>query len=72
MKLGASFPTTGFGRELLAIFARDVEGAADPLKIWRNAGGAHGAVQSMGEGRGSDIDAHIDDVAEVKRRIDAG
>lgn len=61
-----------FGRELLALFARDPQEAADHLKIWRDAGGTHGCVPSMGKGLGGDIDAHIDYVAEVKRRLDAG
>lgn len=61
-----------FGRELLAIFARDQREAADHLKIWRDAGGAHGCAPSMGKGLGADIDAHIDYLAEVKRLVDAG
>ncbi|CAN7633669.1 LLM class F420-dependent oxidoreductase [Phenylobacterium sp. LjRoot225] len=65
-------PEEGFGRELLAIFARDPQEAADHLKIWRDAGGTHGCVPSMGKGLGGDIDAHIEYVAEVKRLLDAG
>lgn len=61
----------GFGRELLTIFARDAREAAEHLKIWRDAGGTHGCVPSMDKGLGSDIDAHIDYIAEVKRRLDA-
>lgn len=61
-----------FGRELLTIFARDAQEAADHLKVWRDAGGTHGCVPSMDKGLGSDIDAHIDYIAEVKRRFDAG
>jgi probable F420-dependent oxidoreductase len=60
----------GFGRELLAIFARDARGAADDLKIWRDAGGTHGCVPSMGKGLGGDIDAHIAYLAHVKRLLD--
>jgi probable F420-dependent oxidoreductase len=65
-------PEAEFGRELLAIFARDKKEAADHLRRWRDAGGTHGTVQSMGKGLGADIDAHIDYVAEVKSMLDAG
>lgn len=61
-----------YGRELLAIFARNPQEAADHLKIWRDSGGSHGCVPSMGKGLGNDIDAHIDYVAEVKHLLDAG
>jgi probable F420-dependent oxidoreductase len=62
----------GFGTELLAIFARGVPQAADTLKIWRDAGGTHGCVQSLDQDLGPDIDAHIEYLAAVKRNIDAG
>jgi probable F420-dependent oxidoreductase len=65
-------PQEGFGRELLALFARNPQEAADHLKTWRDAGGTHGCVPSMGKGLGGDIDAHIEYVAEVKRLLDAG
>ena len=61
-----------FGRELLTIFSRDPQEAADDLKVWRDAGGTHGCAPSMGKGLGADIDAHIAYLAEVKRRLDAG
>ena len=61
-----------FGRELLTLFAKDPQEAADHLKIWRDAGGTHGCVPSMGKGLGANIDAHIEYVAEVKRLLDAG
>ena len=63
---------TGYGRELLAIFARNPQETADHLKIWRDAGGTHGCVPSMEKGLGNNIDAHIEYVAEVKRLLDAG
>lgn len=65
-------PEAEFGRELLALFARDAQEAADHLKIWRDAGGTHACVPSMGKGLGSEIEAHIEYVAEVKRLVDAG
>lgn len=65
-------PEADFGRELLALFARDQREAADHLRLWRDAGGTHGTVHSMGKGLATDIDAHIDYVADVKRMLDAG
>lgn len=61
-----------FGSELLAIFARDPQEAADHLRMFRDAGGSHGCVPSMGKGLGSDIDAHIDYLARAKRILDRG
>ncbi len=63
---------TAFGRELLTIFAKDPEEGADAIKMFRDAGGTHGTVQSMNKGLPRDIDAHIEYVAKVKRLIDAG
>lgn len=65
-------PEEGYGRELLAIFARNPQETADHLKMWRDAGGTHGCVPSMEKGLGNHIDAHIDYIAEVKRLLDAG
>jgi probable F420-dependent oxidoreductase len=62
----------GFGRELLAIFARNAQEAADHILTWRDGGGTHASVQSMGLGLGADIRAHIDYVSEVRRLIEAG
>jgi hypothetical protein len=56
----------------LAIFARGIPQAADTLKLWRDAGGTHGCVQSLDQDLGPDIDAHIEYLAAVKRNIDAG
>jgi len=62
----------GFGSELLALFARDAREAAEHLKTWRDAGGSHGCVDTMGKGFGDNIDAHIAYAAEVKRLLDRG
>lgn len=61
-----------YGRELLAIFARNAQEAADHLKMFRDAGGTHGCVPSMGKGLGNNIDAHIDYIATAKHILDAG
>jgi probable F420-dependent oxidoreductase len=65
-------PENDYGRELLALFARNPVETADHLKMWRDAGGTHGCVPSMDKGLGSNIDAHIDYVAKVKRLLDNG
>ena len=62
----------GFGRDLLALYARNPREAADHLKIWRDGGGTHGTVVSTQKGLGADVDAHIDYMAETKRIFDAG
>lgn len=61
-----------YGRELLALFARDKQETVDHLRRWRDAGGTHGCVPSMNKGLGGDVDAHIDYVADVKRMLDEG
>ncbi len=61
-----------FGRELLTIFARNQQEAADAIKTFRDAGGTHGTVHSMNKGLPRDMDAHIDFLAQTKRVIDAG
>jgi probable F420-dependent oxidoreductase len=63
---------TGYGRELLALFARDHKETAEHLQLWRDAGGTHGCVASMDKGLGNDIDAHIEYLAKVKRLLDTG
>lgn len=65
-------PVAEFGSELLTIFARDKQEAADHLKRWRDAGGTHGTVPSMNKGFGTNIDAHLEYVTDVKRMVDAG
>jgi hypothetical protein len=61
-----------FGCELLTQFARNPHEAASHLKMWRDAGGTDGCVPSTDKGFGSNIEAHIDYIAEVKRFMDAG
>jgi len=60
---------TGFGTDLLALFARNADEAADHLARWRDAGGTHGTIDSMGKGFGADIAAHIAYMADVQRKL---
>lgn len=62
----------GYGRELLALFARTAQDSADHLKRWRDAGGTHGCVSSMSKNLGGEIGPHIEFAAEVKHLFDAG
>jgi probable F420-dependent oxidoreductase len=61
-----------YGRELLALFARNPEEAATHLREFRDVGGTHGCISSMNKGLGHDIDAHIDYVAKAKQMVDSG
>jgi len=61
-----------YGRELLTIFAKDPQVAADEIRMFRDVGGTHGTVHSMNKGLPRDIDAHIEYVAKAKQLIDAG
>ena len=61
-----------FGRKLLALFARSPQEIADDLRRFRDAGGTHGCVPSMGKGLGNDIAAHIDYIAATQRLLMAG
>lgn len=61
-----------FGTELLALFAKTEQEAADHLRMFRDAGGSHGSIRTTDKGLGSNIDAHIDYMARIKRHYDAG
>jgi probable F420-dependent oxidoreductase len=61
-----------FGTELLALFASNPQEAVDHLRMFRDAGGTHGSIRTTDNGFGSNIDAHIDHMAETKRLYDAG
>lgn len=62
----------GFGTELLALFAKTPEEAADHLRQFREAGGTYGSIRTTDKGLGGNIDAHIHYMAEIKRGYDAG
>jgi probable F420-dependent oxidoreductase len=61
-----------YGLELYAMFGDGAQERADVLKEWRDLGGTHGSLQTVELGFGADIDAHIDFMAEVARRVKAG
>lgn len=61
-----------FGSELLALFAKTPQDSADHLRMFRDAGGTHGSVRTTDKGLDTDIDAHIDHMAEIKRLYDTG
>lgn len=61
-----------YGSELLTLFAQNQQDAADYLRQFRDAGGTHGSIRTTDKGLGSNIDAHIDFMAETKRLYDAG
>ena len=48
-----------FGRDYIALRPAGVDDAADCLKRWRDAGGTHGTIASLGRGF-TDIQQHID------------
>jgi probable F420-dependent oxidoreductase len=58
----------GFGREYLA-YAKGLEDGVDAIRAWRDAGGTHACATTTGLGLGADIDAHIDVMAEYRRRV---
>lgn len=61
-----------YGSELLTLFAKDPQEAADDLRTFRDAGGTHGSVRTTDKGLGKDIDAHIDYMARTKQLYDKG
>ena len=64
----AGRPVEGFGAELLGFRANDADGVADGLKRWRDLGGTHGSILTMGRSFRT-IEEHIDFVGDVMRRM---
>ncbi len=61
--------TSAFGRELVyASPTSDIAKTADTLRRWRDAGGSHASIGTIGKGF-SGVDAHIDFMAEVRARL---
>lgn len=61
-------PLDGFGADYLLPQGADVETALDLIGRWRDAGGTHAAVRTMGLGYTS-AQQHIDYLAEVRQRL---
>jgi alkanesulfonate monooxygenase SsuD/methylene tetrahydromethanopterin reductase-like flavin-dependent oxidoreductase (luciferase family) len=59
----------GFGRDLVTNTATTIEKSLDAVRHWRDNGGTHASVCTMGMGFDT-IDAHIDFIAEVSARLD--
>jgi probable F420-dependent oxidoreductase len=57
-----------FGREAMLTRAGDVQETLDFLKRWRDLGGTHASVNSMGRGF-KEYAQHIDFLAEVRARL---
>ena len=60
----------GFGAELMTNACRSIDAVLSALDAWREAGGTHASVCTMGMGLDS-ISAHVDFIAEVRGRLDA-
>jgi probable F420-dependent oxidoreductase len=67
-----SRPVADFGRELTVMQTGGAQQSAAELKTWRDSGGTHGCVRSLGLGLGADVEAHLDHLAQVHRWWDAG
>lgn len=58
-----------FGREFLNNGQGSAQAVADSLKRWRDAGGTHGSFATM-QRKFRTIEAHLDFIADVHRRLD--
>ncbi len=57
-----------FGRDYIPLQVAGAEEAADYLKSWRDDGGTHGTIASLGRGF-SEIQQHVDFVGEVLAKL---
>lgn len=60
--------TAGYGLDFITNTARSVDDAVRAVETWREAGGTHASVCTMGMGFKT-ADAHLDFMAEVKARL---
>lgn len=67
----AGRPLAGYGLEFITNAARSVDDAVRMANTWREAGGTHLSVCTMGMGF-KGVEAHIEFIAEVKVRLGAG
>jgi probable F420-dependent oxidoreductase len=58
----------GFGADLITTGAKTLEATVEAAERWRDAGGTHLSVLSMGKGLDS-IDAHVDFIHDVRDRL---
>ena len=58
-----------FGHDLVMLRDRSIDAHLTTIDSWREAGGTHASVCTMGMGLDS-IDGHIDYIAELKSRLD--
>ncbi len=61
----------GFGRDLITIRATDLDQAVETAQRWRDLGGTHVSINSMGKGL-TTVEAHIDFITEARHRLGAG
>ena len=64
----AGRPSDGFGRELPVGGKKTPAETAEAIAQWREAGGTHASIVTMGKGLSS-AQAHIDYIAEVRTRL---
>ena len=57
-----------FGNDYVTLSARSIDDTLAEIEGWRDAGGTHVSVCTMGMGLDS-IDAHIDYIATIKSRL---
>ncbi len=60
---------TGFGREIITLRAKTVDTCVETIERWRESGGTHVAVCTMGMGLDS-IEGHLDFMSSVQQRLD--
>ncbi len=58
----------GFGADLITTGSKTLEATVEAAERWRDAGGTHLSVLSMGKGLDS-IDAHVDFIHDVRDRL---
>jgi len=61
----------GFGADLITTGSKTLEATVEAAERWRDAGGTHLSVLSMGKGLDS-IDAHVDFIHDVRDRLGPG
>ena len=60
--------SAGFGRDLITNAAKSVETCVQAVETWRESGGTHASVCTMGMGFKT-TSAHVDFITEVRARV---